>query len=291
MTYLQKVLSHMAGLTSRKAFTLIELSIVLVIIALIVGGILTGRDLIKASEIRATVAQIEKYNTAVNTFRNKYGGLPGDLLYTDAGKFGLFQMTHQSSCCGSGDGDGIISGYVGGLDGSPYMGGENMVFWRHLSDANLIDGTYAQVGTTPGTMDWSGLYLGVSVTASTLSMMYPPAKLGNGNYITPGYSGTHYFIIVGLNPSTIRTVSTPPTGVNSNNITAQEAYNIDKKVDDGLPGSGSVWGIDVTTATSANPFNLGAWVLTVSSQVNCVTGTSYNVSGNVQACSLAMKFN
>ncbi len=46
-------------------FTLIELSIVLVIIGLIIGGVLVGKDLIKAAEIRATISQINKYNHAV----------------------------------------------------------------------------------------------------------------------------------------------------------------------------------------------------------------------------------
>ena len=52
-----------------EGFTLLELSIVLVIIGLIVGGVLVGQDMIKGAQIRATVAQLEKYNTAVNTFR------------------------------------------------------------------------------------------------------------------------------------------------------------------------------------------------------------------------------
>ncbi len=56
---------------SQLGFTLIELSIVLVIIGLIVGGVLVGQDLIKAAETRATVGQVEKYNAAVNTFRTK----------------------------------------------------------------------------------------------------------------------------------------------------------------------------------------------------------------------------
>ena len=48
----------------KRGFTLIELSIVLVIIGLIVGGILVGQDLINAAAIRAQIAQVEKYQTA-----------------------------------------------------------------------------------------------------------------------------------------------------------------------------------------------------------------------------------
>ena len=65
-------------------FTLIELSIVLVIIGLIVGGVLVGQDLIRAAYIRAQISQIEKFNTAVNTFYGKYQALPGDMNATTA---------------------------------------------------------------------------------------------------------------------------------------------------------------------------------------------------------------
>jgi prepilin-type N-terminal cleavage/methylation domain-containing protein len=57
----------------QQAFTLIELSVVLVIIGLIVGGVLVGQGLIRAAGVRATITQIEKYNQAVNAFRGKYG--------------------------------------------------------------------------------------------------------------------------------------------------------------------------------------------------------------------------
>lgn len=39
----------------QKAFTLIELSIALVIIGLITGGVLVGQDLIKAAQIRSVI--------------------------------------------------------------------------------------------------------------------------------------------------------------------------------------------------------------------------------------------
>lgn len=57
-------------------FTLFELSIALVIIGLIVCGVLVGQGLIRAPGVRAAITQIEKYNTAVNTFVGKYGYLP-----------------------------------------------------------------------------------------------------------------------------------------------------------------------------------------------------------------------
>ena len=73
----------------KKGFTLIELSIVLVIIGLIAGGVLIGRDLINAAAIRAQISQIEKIQTAVNTFRGKFNALPGDMGTAIANQFGF----------------------------------------------------------------------------------------------------------------------------------------------------------------------------------------------------------
>jgi prepilin-type N-terminal cleavage/methylation domain-containing protein len=70
-----------------RGFTLIELSIVLVIIGLIAGGILAGSELIHASKVRATVKRFTEIDTAVNTYRTKYACLPGDCVnaYRGAG--------------------------------------------------------------------------------------------------------------------------------------------------------------------------------------------------------------
>ena len=58
--------------TSSLGFTLIELSIVLVIIGLIIGGVLIGQDLVKSSQIRSLASQLQQYKSAVATFENKY---------------------------------------------------------------------------------------------------------------------------------------------------------------------------------------------------------------------------
>lgn len=119
----------------RDGFTLIELSIVLVVIGLIVGGILVGQNLINAAAVRATVTQIEKYNTAANAFREKYGYLPGDIPDPTASSFG-FQA--RGAGRGNGDGNGILEMAGSCCYGQGGNGGEQLVFWVDLSTARLI---------------------------------------------------------------------------------------------------------------------------------------------------------
>ena len=64
---------------SKRGFTLVELSIVLVIIGLIVGGVLAGRDLIRAATLRAVIKEVKNYETVIHIFRDKYGYLPADM--------------------------------------------------------------------------------------------------------------------------------------------------------------------------------------------------------------------
>ena len=106
-------------------FTLIEISIVLVIIGLIIGGVLVGRDLINAAAIRAQISQIEKYNTAVNTFKVKFNALPGDMNATTATAFGFTPRGTDcggSACPSEGDGNGVLEGNESGSGGADACG-------------------------------------------------------------------------------------------------------------------------------------------------------------------------
>lgn len=97
-----------------KGFTLIELSIVLVIIGLIIGGIMTGKILIQQAETRAAASQFQQLETAYRAFQLKYGCIPGDCLNaTDF--FGMNYIVVASGCPpsggaghGNGNGDGFI---------------------------------------------------------------------------------------------------------------------------------------------------------------------------------------
>ena len=63
--------------TNKKGFSLIELSIVLIIIGLLVAGITGGASLIKSAELRAVMTDIRNYQTAVNAYYTSRGELPG----------------------------------------------------------------------------------------------------------------------------------------------------------------------------------------------------------------------
>ena len=85
----QRIINRLPRCACRDGFTLIELSIVLVIVGLLVGGVLVGQDLIRAAKIRSQIGQIEQFTLASQAFRLKYDSKPGDMLGTKAVKFGF----------------------------------------------------------------------------------------------------------------------------------------------------------------------------------------------------------
>lgn len=84
----------------KKGFTLIELSIVLIIIGLVIGGVMVGKTLIKSAEVSRAIGDLDKINAAVNSFKIKYNCLPGDCTNSTS----LF----DSTVAGNGNGNGLI---------------------------------------------------------------------------------------------------------------------------------------------------------------------------------------
>lgn len=221
-------------------FTLIELSIVLVIIGLIVGSILTGQDLINSAIIRAQVTQIERYNTAVRTFQNKYGGLPGDLQDPNASSFG-FQP--RGTYAGEGDGNGVLQSNCANANVQPdglQTCGELAVFWEDLGKAGLIDTVIPGYDTNGNHYAYTSgrSNLNITLTSSpSLYQWFPAAKIAVGDFVyVYSFNGINYYAVSSLVEccnSDIFSTSTP-------GMTVLQAYNIDKKIDDGLPQFGNV---------------------------------------------------
>jgi prepilin-type N-terminal cleavage/methylation domain-containing protein len=217
-----------------QGFTLIELSIVLVIIGLIIGGILVGRDLVMAAGVRAQVTQMDKYQQAINVFRDKYGQLPGDISDPDASRFGFVARGPNR---GQGDGNGLLEAnpaqdnvQVGGGFAS---GGETAMFWVDLSTAHLIDSSIAALGTnypSPTTAPGGIAYN----TIPNLDAWLPAAKIGQGNYLYPYSSGAVNYYGMSSNIAIGWALSSTPA------LSVRQAASIDAKIDDGLPQNGRV---------------------------------------------------
>ncbi len=127
-----------------RAFSLVELSIVLVILGLLTGGILTGQSLIRASELRSITTDMNRYVTATQTFRDKYFAVPGDMRNATA-FWGVAAGTGSDATCANtvstsaatcnGNGDGVIQTFNVAFD-------EIFLAPKHLANAGLIEGSY-----------------------------------------------------------------------------------------------------------------------------------------------------
>lgn len=212
------------SMKSDSGFTLLELAIVFVIIGLLIGGIFIGRDLIDAARLRSTITQYQAFSTAASTFAGKYNGLPGDIKPSTASLFGLFAFTTSDE--GFGNGDDLITGTFGILN----LSGETLAFWRHLSEAGFISGTFG-----PHLVAATGA---VGLAAETnMETVYPQAKLGRDTYFLVYGSGVrNYFQI--LAPTL---VDTDGAWVFADKVmTPTEAHVIDAKLDDGNPATGAI---------------------------------------------------
>ncbi len=267
-------------------FTLIELSIVLVIIGLVVGGVLVGRDLIKAAEIRAQVNQIEQMETAYNTFKLKYNCIAGDCPNaTDF--FGTTVSTTPLRYIVNGNGDGEIYGEGGayGVQGNASVPSPNRnclhvdvtakisQLLLHLTKSGLAN------YTADGNNDFLNVYHQAAV--STVGVTFPYTALGNGTGIfitclhdtvwsnlTPKFLNTGNVIVIGSgsgynqigiegNLSLTKSHATPIYGTVG--IPIDVIRQIDLKMDDGVPNTGK-FGIIMTEedcggATLPNGYN------------------------------------
>jgi prepilin-type N-terminal cleavage/methylation domain-containing protein len=226
-----------------RGFTILEISIVLVIIALIVGGIFIGRDLIHAAELRAVMTQVDQFKVAVNTFQIKYNCLPGDCPFatnfwgTDPGGCPLTpnNTTPKTATC-NGNGDGRI--YDDSI-GNTY-GCEQYRFWQHLANAQLIPGFYvgaqaAGVGNCVNDGSVGGLSVPkgkISESVFTVTYFGDSDAMNWGSLVPANVLNKNF---ISFSPDTL------DANVNGIGIVSPlDAYNIDSKIDDGHAGSGSV---------------------------------------------------
>lgn len=259
---------------SEQGFTLVELAIVLVIIGLIIGGVLVGQDMIKSAEIRATINQWSSYSAAVNVFNDKYAYIPGDINQARALEFGLYNRTAVAAP-GNGDGNGMLQACAQTAAAGLLAGCETTVFWRDLNTTGLVDGYFQTAGNALA-----------AVTSVALITVFPETKIGRGNFWTVfSAEGANWYEIAG-----ITAVSAAGAYTLTNALNPFEAYNIDRKTDDGRPLTGATRAL-----SSVSVINTAAVAAAAAAGV-CVenAGGTYNQAteayANTAACQLRMRF-
>lgn len=214
------VKKHTHARANEAGFTLVELAIVMIIIGLLIGGILKGQELIGNAKIKSTVAQIKGFDAAVNTFRDQFNTLPGDML-TPSTRLPASACT-TTACTTAGDGNGKID--VPAIGTVPGPTEEGFTAFAQLAAAGLVtgvDGT-AVVGfgtSLPQASIGGGYWLGYS-TDGTLG----GSEAGSGRI-------GHYIVFNG---------DTVDVGTDTGAVTTAQAARIDRTLDDGQPSAGSV---------------------------------------------------
>ena len=239
----------MTRFATHSGFSLVELSIVLVILGLLTGGILTGQNLIRAAELRSVVTEFQTYQTAIHTFRDKNLQLPGDI--TNATDFWGAPGSSLANCPATvgtgtetcnGDGDGIVEQTNGADEYNEWF----MIF-QHLSNASMITGTYTGRSGPDGPDDGD---IGINL---------PPSRISNAGWSADNPLGSPTYFTLDYTNSLV--IGSQTAGNNQNQapvFTPEEAWNIDTKVDDGKPARGFAvvnnWA-NCTTALSATEYD------------------------------------
>ncbi len=221
--------------SGEKGFTLVELAIVMIIIGLLIGGILKGQELIANARLASAVSKTKAIDAALNTFRDSYSGLPGDILAPGTRLPGC-----ALRCATAGNGNSQIGVGPGAIQAAA---SENLVAWAQLAVTDLLGG----VQNTPVATVVSGGTTNPS--AEIPGQIFIGYASGLTGLATPTTSGTakagHYLLIhngVGTTDSVAASSATT-------SITPSQASRIDAKLDDGLPNTGSVLAMG-TTGTS-----------------------------------------
>ena len=209
-------------------FTLVELAIVMIIIGLLIGGILKGQELINNARVSSTVSQTKAIETGISAFRDKYAAVPGDITNPTARIPACVGL-----CATAGNGDGLIATDAAGTafdPGGAVVASEGGRAFAMLAAAGMIGGVGGGASAAVATA-------GVSNPNLPLPGSW---KIGYNDDATMTGVPAAFTVSAGTYVVSTLALGTASTSDTTYNMTPVQAAIIDRKVDDGLPGSGSV---------------------------------------------------
>ncbi len=240
-----------ANSKAKKGFSLIELSIVIIVVGLIVSSVLFVNKIVYQAKIRAVISEYQTYDGAYTSFQDKFNAVPGDM--PNAWDYWGTDCATSAALC-NGNGNFEIPHNVNVIT-ETY---ELIKAWKHLSLANLIDEDYT-------------IQHNINITAGT--------HIAKSIYEKGGWYMNRYIWWAQNIDSAIGTKHRFNLGSKRRNflyhaplfLTA-ESYSIDLKIDDSYPYTGNVISHGghngVGYLTGVNP--------------NCVSGSgiaaTYNIS-------------
>lgn len=206
---------------NQDGFTLVEISIVMIIIGLLIGGTFGGMKLIENMQVNKTVQDFKSIQSAAITFKNTYGRLPGDIASPST----RLPNCTDAPCATGGNGNRII-GQSAMWGQTITAASENYTFWHHLQAADLLS------SGVNNTLDMS---LGQGQPESPINGGYISMHWGNQALGPPAcYTRfpNHGIVISGATDGnwTVGSAATVP---------CSQMKSLDSKIDDGSPHSGT----------------------------------------------------
>lgn len=226
----------------QSGFSLVELSVVIVVIGLIAGGIVVGRSLIRGSEQRAIISELRSYEQAFGAFIEQYQYPPGDLpdatdywgiaggTGSDATCFAT-QSNTTATCNGTGDGwVGRNLDHATASTGSPNSGTnyEWFLLWKQLANARLVTGRFSDTVYAASTSARPGYNVPASKADGGYTILMVDGYGGDAN--SYAISGKRHLISYGTEAASRFT--------RGRVLTPMQGYQLDQKIDDGMPGGG-----------------------------------------------------
>lgn len=218
-----------------KGFSLIELSVVVIIISLLAASVMGGAKLVKSAKISAVIKEIAEIKTAIDAFEIKYAALPGDF----AGSSALW----SPDCVGDdGDGNKKLTSFDAHAIG-------------HLYYADLLPRLPVDNDTSV-TISGDICTNGQFYPSAVMKIAYRLHGLTDVLTLTSAFGTTDlyrsFIVTDGIGSDFL--IDATHSALSTNN-----AHNIDLKMDDGIPDKGQVASNQVSPASgclSGSTYNL-----------------------------------